>query len=857
MMPTTLFPLPPAHFARVLAALRANMLRLLIVCMASLSMLAVPAANAAHTMTKERFLGDDGYLKAKNACAKFATAVFYDPAQYCGHGGDSNQGIYGWGGGWFRTDGPSGVSQDFVYGTFLYCPVGERYIEVEDRCRLVQEIPDAPPPSESGPPCAPSCTSQPQPHPGEPINPATGNMWHRETDYTAADPSALAMTRTYNSTRLKLQNAPSQGFGENWSHPYFAALSQVVPFSASQRSRKCFKRPDNGMTWCEVDVIVKSAIPPGIAITRGDGKQIEFNRGEGNVWYPRANNNGRVTAVLSADGLSIAEWVYEDRWLRTIERFDASGRLKSISSKNGRVQTLTYSSGTSNDTSGSRLPAEAPACNNIHPGLPLSAGHLLCVTDNFGRQLNFEYDDHDRIVKTIDPEGKQYLYAYNGPSAGCIDATANSSVACSANNLTSVTFPDGKSKTYHYGEKAQINSGRTCSYAGPAGTVYPHLKNVMTGLTDENGKRYISWTYDCDGLATSSEKANGVEKVSLTYYLAPAPAISSVYVAYYVGKIPNSTFTQAQYQYQDVGHFVKKNIGVSSACANCGSYKARTYDANGNDASRTDWAGNVTNFVYDLASNLETSRTEAVGTPQQRKISTEWDLALRLPSKIAEPKRITTFAYDGAGNTLQRSIQATTDLTGAAGFGAAASGPARTWKYTYNEIGQMLTATGPRTDVASVTTYTYNGSSGELATITNPLMHTTRLSDYDAHGRARRIDAANGVITRMTYTDRGLLATRSVSAGAVTQTTNYNYDDAGLLTSVTEPGTATVTMGYDDAHRLTSISDSLGNTITYELDLTGNRVGEKTKDQNGVLVRAVSRIYDTMNHLQQVTGAAQ
>lgn len=853
-MPTTLSLLPPGRFTKVLVALRANTLRLLIVCMASLSLLAAPAANATHTHTSVRFLGDDGYAKAKAACEKFAAAVFYDPAQYCGHSGDSNLGIYAWGGGWFRTDGPSGVSQDFVLGSFYYCPIDERYVEIENRCRLVLKIPDAPPPSESGPPC-PSCDSQP--HPGEPINPATGNMWHRETDYAAADPSTLTMTRTYNSTRLKLQNAPTQGFGENWSHPYFAALSQIVPFSATERNRRCFKRPDNGMTWCETDEVVKVAIPPGIAITRGDGKQIEFNRGAGNVWYPRANNNGRVTAVLAPDGLSIAEWVYEDKLLRTIERFEANGQLKSIARPNGRVQHLTYSSGTSNNTAESRLPADAPACSSVHPGLPLGAGHLLCVTDNFGRQLNFEYDAQDRIVKMSDPDGKQYLYAYNGPSAGCIDGTPGSAVACSANNLTSITFPDGNSKIYHYGEKAQINGGRTCSYSGAAGTVYPHLKNAMTGLTDENGKRYISWTYDCEGLATSSEKANGVEKVLLTYYLNPAPAISSVYVAYFIGKTPNSAFTQAQYSYQDVGHFVKKNIGVSSSCPSCGSYKSRTYDANGNDASRTDWAGNVTNYVYDLASNLETSRTEAVGTPQQRKITTEWDIALRLPSKIAEPKRITTFAYDTAGNALQRSIQPTTDLTGAAGFGATASGPARTWKYTYNEVGQIRTATGPRTDVASVTTYTYNGSSGELATVTNPVMHTTRLSDYDAHGRPRRIDAANGVITKMTYTERGLIATRSVSAGAATLTTSYHYDNAGLLVSVTEPGTSPVTMVYDDAHRLTSISDSLGNTITYELDLTGHRVGEKTQDKNGVLVRAVSRIYDTMDQLQQVTGAAQ
>src|SRR6185503_5587038 len=39
---------------------------------------------------------------------------------------------------------------------------------------------------------------------------------------------------------------------------------------------------------------------------------------------------------------------------------------------------------------------------------------------------------------------------------------------------------------------------------------------------------------------------------------------------------------------------------------------ANTYDINGNVASRTDFNGNRTNYTYDLARNLETSRTEAL-----------------------------------------------------------------------------------------------------------------------------------------------------------------------------------------------------------------------------------------------------
>jgi uncharacterized protein RhaS with RHS repeats len=66
-----------------------------------------------------------------------------------------------------------------------------------------------------------------------------------------------------------------------------------------------------------------------------------------------------------------------------------------------------------------------------------------------------------------------------------------------------------------------------------------------------------------------------------------------------------------------------------------------------------------------------------------RTTTTEWDSTFRLPRRIAEPLRITTFAYDSHGNVLSKSIQPTADTDGAAGLNAAPSGAARTWSYAY------------------------------------------------------------------------------------------------------------------------------------------------------------------------------
>lgn len=235
-----------------------------------------------------------------------------------------------------------------------------------------------------------------------------------------------------------------------------------------------------------------------------------------------------------------------------------------------------------------------------------------------------------------------------------------------------------------------------------------------------------------------------------------------------------------------------------------------------------------------------------------RTISTEWHATWDLPTRIAEPKLLTTTTYDDSGNLLTQTVQATTDGTGAAGFSAVVTGPPQTRTYTYNTLGQRLTAKGPRTDINDQTTYAYD-SAGNLTSITNAAGHATTLSNYDAHGRAGRITDPNGLATDFSYTVRGWLS--SVSKGG--ETTSYEYDGVGQMTKATLPDGSSVSYTYDAAHRLTSIADSAGNSIAYTLDKMGNRTGEQVVDADGALGRQISRVYDPLNRLKQITGALQ
>lgn len=429
----------------------------------------------------------------------------------------------------------------------------------------------------------------------------------------------------------------------------------------------------------------------------------------------------------------------------------------------------------------------------------------------------------------------------------------------SANRLSVVTYPDGQVKTYHYED-----------------TRFP---NALTGITDENGNRYATWTYDAQGRAITSEHAGGADKVTLTYNTGNTVVTDAR------GTVRTKNLTTI--------HGVVKSTGSSQpGGSGCGpASSALTYDGNGNVASRTDFNGHLTTYTYDLSRNLETQRREGLNAdgsvrPESRTISTAWHSVWRLPVKVAEPKKVTSWVYNGdidpatgsvltcapaeatvpsiAGGTVpigvlcQKTEQATTDESGATGLNPSVTGTPRVWRWTYNAVGHVLTADGPRTDVSDITTTTYYdaadpdlGKRGNVSSITNALGHVTQVTAYDLNGNPLTLIDPNGVPTTLTYDARQRLTARQVGS----ETTTYTYDGVGQLTRIAFPDGRVLTYTWDAAHRLTDITDALGNTVHYTLDAMGNRIKEEVKDPQGSLTGLRQREYDALNRLAKDLGA--
>jgi YD repeat-containing protein len=305
--------------------------------------------------------------------------------------------------------------------------------------------------------------------------------------------------------------------------------------------------------------------------------------------------------------------------------------------------------------------------------------------------------------------------------------------------------------------------------------------------------------------------------------------------------------------------------------------------------------------LHDPVRNLETARVEGLTNADacasvlatgaalpgvSGKTSTQWHPDWRLEIRRAEPMKLTTWVYNGqpdpfSGGAIascappqaqlpdgkpiavlcKQVEQATSDGSGALGFGAALQSgvPARQRSWTYNALGRLLTAKGPRTDVDDTTAYSYYATSssdytvGDLQQLANPLGQVTTYPKYNRSGQVLRTVDANGIVTDATYD----LRQRPTAITTGGQQTLYAYDLVGQLVGVTLPDTTRITYTWDDSHRLTRISDQAGNSITYTLDYSDNRIAEEVRDARGSFASRLTRAFDALGRLQQVTGAPQ
>jgi YD repeat-containing protein len=538
----------------------------------------------------------------------------------------------------------------------------------------------------------------------------------------------------------------------------------------------------------------------------------------------------RTTQLRSIQYAGNQAWLLSFRDENRMMVFDALGRVLLDQNINGRAREMLY-----------------------------AADGSVRISNQHGRAIFLSSASQPSVL--TDPAGSLVLFEH------------------AETGLNKVTFQDGTSRSFFYDEPNRVTN--------------PAIAGRLTGILDEKNVRYASFSYE-ERRAVSTERAGGVGKYSIVDgRTSGAGTITLV--------DPIGTTQTMMYAVQGgLSRAVSSNQASGSGCSS--STSASAYDPNGNLARRDDFNGNRTCFFNDPQRNLELVRIEGQASAlacdssselpaNARKVSTIWHPEWRLPVKVAEPGRITTFVYNGQPDVFDGNVvascapagamlpdgkplvllcrqveQATTDANGSSAFATAlqSKAPLRQQSWTYNRFGQVLTHDGPRTDIADVTTYVHysdtafagagNGALGhfvgDLQSVTNAEGKITQYVSYDKHGHPREVVDPNGVTTNYNYDARQ----RLISSSTAGETTVYEYWPTGLLRRVTQPDGSFQAYGYDDAHRLVSVTDNLGNSVTYTLDNLGNRTAEEVKDPGNVLRRALARSIDALGRVQQVTG---
>jgi YD repeat-containing protein len=609
-------------------------------------------------------------------------------------------------------------------------------------------------------------------------------------------------------------------------------------------------------------------IPPNAAqvgskvvAIRSHGGFEEFTRSASGSW-------SAIDARVSLRNYG-AGWQLIDFDDNTVESYDSLGRLVQLSYFSGSALYLTYPSPTST------RPAQVTSSTGFAVGFTYAAAGVQTVLLPANRRIQIAY----RLLTVPGmPAGEPYLdsITFEDETTRFLSYSLGLIGPGTLISIESVT----DRITVHYVTTPPFGSGVSAPvvFDFAIGGRAPY---ALESVIDQLNNRSSRFEYDHLGRATLTEQAGGVNQYRFSY-----PNSQQTLVLEPLGA--TTTFTSSQ----PIGNGPTRITHVTRTAPNRPTAMFGGYvDPYGNITSRWQWhqTSHTNCFDHDTALGREIARVEALpygiscpsnlagyvpqaGT-QQRKTVTEWNPYWRLPVRIAEPKKITTYVYNGQGATCapstvlvdgkppavvcSRTEQATTDETGAQGFAATVTGPARTWRWNYSTYGRVLTATDPNGKITLTSYYPDDdpdrGRRGNAASVTNAAGHVTQYTAYNPHGQVTQMIDPNGLVTDLTYDLRLRLTSRKVG----NELTRFGYDPAGQLISVELPDGASLTYTYDAAQRLTEIRDHKGNRVIYILDAMGNRIGEQMADPGGVLVRNIARSIDALNRVQQVTGAVQ
>lgn len=294
------------------------------------------------------------------------------------------------------------------------------------------------------------------------------------------------------------------------------------------------------------------------------------------------------------------------------------------------------------------------------------------------------------------------------------------------------------------------------------------------------------------------------------------------------------------------------------------------YNYEGRVVEQIDQLGNHTTFSWDKLSQTSTM-TDAAGEywidyyagniltrskqPNGR-IDKTWDADLN-PTSVLDPNGKTwTYTYDANGNVLTRTAPSPLGYVDTYAYDVEnhvtshTDGRNNTTTYGYDTDGNVTTITRPGNRVE---TFTYDGD-GQMLTSTDANDHTTTYT-YDGDGNRTSVTDPENNESTFTYDNRGFLTSTVDPRGNVSGanpadfTTAFEYDTAGNRIKVIDSLDRETTITYDNAGNLKTKTDPAGHTTTYSYnaadELTEVKAPDNTTlryeyDERGLLIESTT-----------------
>ena len=681
---------------------------------------------------------------------------------------------------------------------------------------------------------------------GEPINMATGNEHHQDTDLILHGPGLpMAFQRHYNS-----QQESDSPLGYGWASTFSEKItvdSGVIKLRQADGNEVHFIDDGSGAYISQADK--KRVIEPitgGYRLREPDGRVFTFD------------DTGVLTLIEDRNGNS-QTLTYDSGRLAAVE--DNFGRQFTFTyDGNGKLDTLTTPAGQFDydvtDGNLSRVTKPDTAFREYQYN-DINDLHNLTgiVNENSTLFATFDYDDQDRAVSAEHAGGMFGIDVAYG-SSGINTATD------SLGQVTSFTTQVG-----HGIARVTDTTGTGC------GTCATSLKSSYTlddrlrvaEETDPEGNR-TAYTYDDRGNILTVTEAVATPEERLTAYTwhPDFDLLTSITQGNRVTTLTRDSSNGNLLELREEGPSLSRTVSF-------------TYNSYGwltsVDGPRTD-VNDVTTFTYynNLAANglnrgqlhqvinalghtITYSNYNGFGRPttvfDANSVATTYlyDTAGRLTSKTRSG-HTTSYAYDDAGNLTELHLPGNVDIfyayTDADLLEKITDNQGNYIRYFYDTEGnrvreEIRDAGGDLKKYIDFEFDDYN----LLAKIINLSSHETVLEYDDNQNPLRRTEPDNDVV------DYGYdVLDRLVSVTRAAAVTGYEYNQYDDVTGITDPKGHATTYIRDDFGRVATVGSPDTGSTSYTYDAADNPVTVDDPRPN-----TTGYSYDALNRLTGISFA--